>query len=58
MQPSTIDLPPAFNATTADLERVSDRYKFYSTGELVEPLLNGGWEITKPPKSSRGAWRA
>src|SRR5262252_8904274 len=46
MQSSYIDLPPAFNATGPDVERVSPKYKFYSTRELVQPLLDDHWEIT------------
>lgn len=37
---------PAFNATEPK-EGLSDRYRFYSTRELIEPLLADSWEVTQ-----------
>jgi Domain of unknown function (DUF932) len=41
----TLDVP-AFSATQPDPRR-SDRYKFYSTQELVQPLIDDHWTITQ-----------
>lgn len=45
MTTQLIDVP-AFRATHADPSR-SDRYKFYNTRELIEPLLDDDWTVTK-----------
>lgn len=42
---SLIDLP-AFHATEPR-QGLSDRYHFYSTRELIEPLIEDNWEVTQ-----------
>jgi hypothetical protein len=37
---------PAFNATQP-ASHLSKRYQFYSTKELIEPLITEGWEVTQ-----------